>query len=761
MYQHKTITSLNDFFTELNKRQNGGVYFYRINGYNQQINEFIQKYYDVARKTGVVIEGRIENPTEANLAYYNEIMGMSFQLSVDFIDAGLKKWLPRLNSLQRQNVATAIFSYLQSLVSSGKTENMIRNAYIKFMCWLYYKFERVLNCLGTNNVPKILYEGDVSNYELMLLSVISNAGCDVVLLQYNGDSNYLKLDPTSSVSTELKMAGMAPFPNDFNLKKVRNDIESNVNRDKIQANKPNLLNCTNAWIKGNGFDDILTLPSKRGDDLRLFYNCFIRVNGAEDKLYYSEKLFKLYQELSSTRKNLLIIDNNIPAPTMDEINYVKRKLYTSPEAMLADLSNNLKYISNLELQKLVINALVEVIMEESKKAGSNLNKLTNKAVYLICWIRRYYSKLFSNWKLHDVGCFILFGGCETSSEALFLKMLSKLPLDVLIFVPDLSGRCCLTDKMLYEINYNDTLHLTQFPQESAVLQMATAAYNAERELDSIMYNETGIYRNRQYGKATAVTLKTSYEEIDILWPQDLKYRTGFSTTAESVTVPAIFAKVCGVKNRDVNKYWADMKRLFTQETYVVGNIPFVSRQQNNPMRQFVAEFFRNGKVQFNAIKSHRAYQYSYLREETQDYILSKLQMLIDSKIIRGTFENGMEYNIVSLVLNMDRDILRLIQNFDFTKRNPKLVYIYTTEAQIPVEDSIMLAFLNLIGFDIVIFVPTGYQSVEKNFTKQIVEEHQLGEYVYDLRVPDFRKINATKDEPESGSWRRKFFKRGS
>ena len=64
-------------------------------------------------------------------------------------------------------------------------------------------------------------------------------------------------------------------------------------------------------------------------------------------------------------------------------------------------------------------------------------------------------------------------------------------------------------------------------------------------------------------------------------------------------------------------------------------------------------------------------------------------------------------------------------------------------------------------FDIVIFVPTGYQSVEKNFTKQIVEEHQLGEYVYDLRVPDFRKINATKDEPESGSWRRKFFKRGS
>lgn len=760
MYQHRTINGLNDFFTELNNRQNSGVYFYRINGYNQQIDEFIKKYYQIARKTGIIVEGKIENPTDANLEYYNEIMGMAFQLSMDFIDAGLKKWLPRLNQLQRQTLTSAIYIYLQSLAGSGKTENMLKNAYIKFMCWLYYKFERILNQLGNNNVPKVLYEGNVSNYELMLLSVLSNAGCDVVLLQYNGDSNYLKIDPKSSVSTELKMAGMTAFPADFNLKKVRKEIESTPN-PQMMGVKPKLTNCTNAWIKGNGFDDILVRPNKRGTDPNLFYNCFIRFNGAEDKLYYTEKLFKLQQELSVTRKNLLIIDNSIPSPTVEEVGQINRNLYPSPVAMLASLSNNLKYISNLELQKLIINALYEVIMEESKNPENNLNKLTNKTIYLVCWIKRYYAKLFSGWKEPDIGCFIFFGGCKTSSEALFLKLLSRLPLDVLVFVPDLSETCYLSDSKLYDINYDHSLQLTQYPRDSVGMQMATAAYTAERELDSIMYNDTGIYRNRQYGKATAVTLKTSFEEIDILWDQELKYRTGFSTTSESVTIPAIFAKVCGVKDGNVQKYWSDMKRMFTPETYVVGNIPFVNVQQFNPMRQFVAEFFKNGKLQYNAIKSHRAYQYSYLREETQDYILGKLQMLIDSKIIRGTFETGMEYNIVSLILNMDKEILRLIQNFDFTKKNPKLIYIYTTEAPIPIEDSIMLAFLNLIGFDIVIFVPTGYQSVEKNFTKQIIEEHQLGNYVYDLRVPDFRRVVATKDEPQAGSWRRKFFKRGS
>ena len=52
---------------------------------------------------------------------------------------------------------------------------MLKNAYIKFMCWLYYKFERIVNMLGESKIPKILYEGDISNYELLLVSVLSNA----------------------------------------------------------------------------------------------------------------------------------------------------------------------------------------------------------------------------------------------------------------------------------------------------------------------------------------------------------------------------------------------------------------------------------------------------------------------------------------------------------------------------------------------------------------------------------------------------------
>ena len=127
-------------------------------------------------------------------------MGMNFQMSMEFISTSLKKWLPRMNDFQRQNVSASIYDSLDTMRKAGKTENMLKNAYIKFLCWLYYKFERIVNQLGENNIPKILYEGNVSNYELMLISILSNAGCDVVMLQYQGDLGYLKVDPNSVLS---------------------------------------------------------------------------------------------------------------------------------------------------------------------------------------------------------------------------------------------------------------------------------------------------------------------------------------------------------------------------------------------------------------------------------------------------------------------------------------------------------------------------------------------------------------------------------
>lgn len=757
MFEHKTLTNLDEYFIALNSRQDKSVFFYRINGYNDTIKTFIQKYYETARTSGIIIEGKIPNPDEKNLNYYQEIMGMSFQFSMEFISTALKKWLPRMNDYQRNNVAASIYDTLDIMKKEGKNENILKNAYIKFMCWLYYKFERIVNHLGEEKIPKILYEGVISNYELKIFDILSKSGCDIVILQYKGEESYLKLDADSKVSSEYKLNTLTAFPDYFNIKWMRNEMEKQLNIQKLYGKRSSMVSSTNTWIKNKGFVDILQPIRTRGDEQNTFYNCFIRINGAEDKRIYLNELYQFQLEIKNSKRNLLIIEKNISQPTMEEINDIHRKNYNTLENMIMDLSKNIVYTANIELERLMKQGFIDIIMEESKAPDMNLNRLSNKAVYLLSWLKRYQTILFLNWKMTDISCFIYLGGCKNENEALFVRLLSKLPIDVLILNSNLNQVCCLKDDFLCEINYTDSVSVEKYPTENTNVRIGTVAYHAEQDLDTMMYQDSGIYRNRQYSKALAVTLQTMYEEIAILWNQELKYRPSFSVMNSTVNVPVIFAKISGVKSKDMKQYWLFIKSLIVEETFVIKNVPFIESTDSNPVKKYATDFYKNGRLMKEKIKEHSCYQYGFLREEIQDHILDKLQLLIEQQNIRGTFENGTEYTIISTVLNLNKDIIRMIQKFDFTKKNPKLIYINTTEKFISLEDSIITAFLNLVGFDVVFFVPTGYQSVEKYFKKLVMEEHQIGDYVYDLHTPDFNSIS-------SGtrlSWREKIFKRGN
>ena len=756
MFEHKKLQDLSDYFLELKNRKETGVYFYRICTYNEQIHAFIQKYFEAARASGVIIEGKIANPTEKNLAYYSEMMGMDFQMSVGFFAFHLKKWLPRMNDGQRQNVAAAVYDALDALRRSGKNENMLRNAYIKFMCWLYYKFERIVNQLGKDQPPKILYEGDVGSYERMMLSVLSNAGCDVVLLQYKGDGAYRKLDPKSIYSDEWKQQGAGAFPDYFNLKWMQNEILEQAKRERLCGPKPSVENCTNAWIAGKGLLDVLTLREDRGSDPAFFYNCFLQINGVEDKLSCVSDLHQFYLSIRKSGRGAALVENEISKPTMEEIGGIRRKNYDQKEHMLLDLSANLSCSFNEELQRLMKKAFVSVLEEASLMQDMNLNKLTNKAVYLLCWLKRFQAGLFSKQTPPETGCFIYLNGCKNENEALFLRFLAKLPVDVLILNPGRQKTYPIADPVFYEINYTDVFAMDEFPADGVKIRMGTAAYHAEREPDALMYQDSGMYRSQQYKKAEAVTLSTTYEEIAILWDQELKFRPNFSTMESVVALPVMFAKVSGVKDADVTQYWAGIKTLMTKDVFLVKNAPYLKPVDVNPIKAHAAEFFKNRKLMREKIKSHKCYPYGALRKEVQEHILDKLALLIQQKTIKGTFLNGMEYTVISTVLNLPKEIARLLQKFDFTKKNPKFVYINTTEEMPSLEDAILAAFLNLAGFDVLYFTPAGYQGIESYYNENSMEEHQIGEYLYDLSVPDFNR------ESFGGrlSWREKIFKRG-
>ena len=164
---------------------------------------------------------------------------------------------------------------------------------------------------------------------------------------------------------------------------------------------------------------------------------------------------------------------------------------------------------------------------------------------------------------------------------------------------------------------------------------------------------------------------------------------------------------------------------------------------------------RNGRLNRSAVKAHKNYRYGFLKEETQDYILEKLSAFLEADVIKDQSSGGLEYRIIHIALNMDSGILRLIQKFDFTSVNPKVVYISTGENIISRSDSILLAFLSRLGFDVVFYVPTGYQSAEKYYTDGVMSCLETGEYMFDLAVPDLSKRIA---DPKKSIFKRIFGK---
>ncbi len=908
LFKHIKIQSLDDFFVPLSGRSEKGIYFYRFNKTSDKIDEFIYKYYNAARKSGVVIDGKIGNPTESNLSYYQEIMGRDFQMSMGFISDALKKWLPRMRSIQRENIAGAIYDVLDGLRRSGKNENMLKNAYIKFMCWLYYKFEGVVEQMNGENIPKIFFVGDIVGYEFMLINILADAGCDVVFVQPHGDVSYLKVDENLERSFEYvgengaaEQNMVREFAADFSIKSMLENHDFKAQRENSQGtiklqpgvqetkshgtggsqvdvqniqrqesgipqaeekstkslqNKKNLnikvqsteadninsmadrggsqpkisykvstRNCTNVWIEGNGLDDFLQPAGVRKDRFRklyenerrtekvnnvenvqnlhnirntekvnnienaqnlhnirniennlgngmfsadnaqgygadkdkIFFNCYVRINGVWDKLIYENELYQFYLSLKAMKRNVVVISELIPKPDVDEIAKIRRGNYRDVFQLVKGLELNINFTENPIVSEFLINSFEDTVYGEADRlgTGANINKILNKAVYLLCFINRYQTQLFKNFSYDNIPCFIYMGGCNDENEAMFMHFLARTPIDVLILCPNRAERCRLEDNILYDINYEEQLAIDKFPIQNSGLHIGTAAYHAERELDTLMYNDDTIFRDKQYDKARTVSLQTMDREIKILWETEIKYRTGFSTVDGFVNIPVIFSKFSGVKDGNVREYMIMLKKLMTPETVVVDKVPNILSTDANPIKEYATEFFKNGRLHRDKIKKSRAYRYGFLRDEMQDYILDKLEFLIAQKYIKGTFENGTEYTIVSVALNLPKEVTRLLQAFDFTKKNPKLLYINTSDELISLEDTIYLTFLHLLGFDVALFVPTGY-NMEKYFNLKLMEEHQLGDYIYDIKIPDWESIPLSLHT----SWRDRLFRHG-
>ncbi len=511
---------------------------------------------------------------------------------------------------------------------------------------------------------------------------------------------------------------------------------------------------TNTWIIGNFESDSLKRDRERGSTQEKFCNAFIRLTGVEDKTRYTQELFYWKNKLEHLGKNVVVIEGIQPA-TVQEVQKISPQNYEVLTELLGDLTRKI-HCNNSQVRNQTIKSFIDLIIEEGEKG--NFGRLRNKAISLVAWFNRYINDIYKNNSYENLPVFIYFSTCKNETEALFLRLLASLPIDVILINPNLEEKCTLVDSRIFDVKHENSMNLEKFPEAIDEVHFTTVAYNAEKDLETMIYDETGLFKLRQHSNAHSVTLKTMYEEIFLLWNQEIKMRPSFEILKDKVVIPTITAKVSGIKNKDLTAYWRNVQNLNSMDTYVITDKHFYDKQSE----QFnTLDCIRINKVIRENITKNPDYKYGIYREEIQNYILDKLEELIESRLIRGTFEKGTEHTILKVVMNLDKRIMRLIQSLDFTKKNPKIVLINTGEEGYKLEESIVIAYLHLIGFDVLMFTPTGYRVIENHYTQPFFVEHDIGDFMYDLAIPTYiqgEKIgeNATNIETQDGFFKKLF-----
>lgn len=759
MFTLAETSILNNILQPVNSRQSKCAYFIRTNNYSHEIEQFLKQLVSGRKDYGLLILEKLNNPDEKQLEYYETIIGNNFENNQQFIINTLQKWLPQLSSYQQNIIAESTLDVFNILLQEGKSSNMLKNIFVKFMCWSYYKLNSIMNRLGQDNLPKIIYTGSISNHELLYLRLIAECGCDV-LMCIKDSASYAKADKNGSLSFLYNDKSPKNFPDDFNQTYILNlgnnnqaqNIKVNtaaqnasINRENTRRSSINIpqsapLVNTNTWLSGDILNDILKEQSERGSQ-EFIYNAFIKVKGVWSKNTYSKDLF-LWQKKIKQDNRVLWEVKSLDVPTVKETERVPRRNITSKEDIIGLLYPLMWRISIPKVDNIIYKAFYDTIMEDSEE---KLNRLNNKAVYILCWFNRYAPKLFETYsKTGKNPVIVYFNGCKNNFETIFFKFLSKLPVDILILCPKAEDVCLLEDKMLFVKEYSDYLNIDEMPVSTDDTVVSTTAYNAEQELTNTLYADSGLYRNRQYHYADSVKLQTMLEEINILWHEPGIVRPGFETVNNTVLLPVIAAKINGVKDNNKRLYWENVRKKLGDDTLFISQQPYM--RDNISSKIEASSVFKNGKLLKDKIKSHPNYNYKILKNETQEHIFDKLQRLIDSKIIAGTFSNGMEYRIINVVLNMDKDVIRLIQKFDFTKDIPKIVALACSERNFSLNDAILFAFLHFIGFDIIIYAPTGYQVVESYYSEPLFVNYEAGEYVYDYQPSDMNTTIAAAQE---------------
>lgn len=437
--------------------------------------------------------------------------------------------------------------------------------------------------------------------------------------------------------------------------------------------------CRNVWMKE---PDPLQEIQRRPEGLNTI---FCEIKGTNCIANYAEDLFKLRRSLS----DCIVISGKIPNPTVDE----GKQEVTG-----------------------IAKPVLQRFLREKRITGNDA-----KVLKALCC--RYFSQVSKA----KVGTLLYYGSITEKKEIQLLDFAKELPMDVIILNHakeesyDFKG-----DFMVIEEEFASPL--AQFPDEV----LATGAASVEKTLDQVLYGDENFSRPNQYSDVESIILNVTKEDVTGLWGEEIKMRTGYGIENGKVIVPTLYAQITGLGNSSKRSY-----------------IDFVSDLTQNSMC-FVTEALEISPIKLKGDSSLKTMSDKHFNKKFAEKVLSMTPLSILSQekqnlLIEKANEMIKKYkfnsiwdvlNFAGILFAIPEALAQLIHVWDLTKVNPKIVMVLTGTRKLEPKEEVMLQYLHAIGFDVLLFVPTGYGLVTEDLLRSGLQKIDLGNYNFSIQYSE-------------------------
>lgn len=711
--------------------RNNQSILYLIKGTNNAVetSDILKNY--SSKCTEIFFNREIAKPTYDEVQVLNNLSFIK-SLNLDDVTKDVFSVFSGLDTNSKGLLSESLTQVFSECLANRLSPTMIKNGYIRCLNTLNNRLSKVTYALQNDN--RILYVGKPDKYDILAFTVLGLCGVDVIICDFDTGM-------TSECMCINRFVCIMGNETNVNL-----SFLNYINQGIADVNKG--IAVANEWVNFKEYknlEDSLKLLSFSLTDR--FENDVWKVlhlefQGVDNDINYANILDNFMINLKASGRPFMLLNKSILKPTYEEVEKYKSLNIKN----VFDVFNIYPVLKSTG----VIAKYGEILDRKIEEQHfPDDRKKENYRESMLLWTMRVLDLFYNIPQLNMMPLIVSFN-ILNEKEKDFIELLSCLPLDMAVFYPNYQiayhSEVAVSDMKVFMIGEKNT-KIVAYPENTGVGKVATTAYNAERELDTLLYTDTSMFRIKQFKEINPIVLKTTYEEVGILWDEPAKFRPSFESVGNLVTVPTIFTKINGVNET----YKSDIKSKLGNNTVFFDTFPIQLQpsviDDGKSLRDFTKLLVFKDSVDFKRLKNSKYYKFGVYSEETQNLIFEKVFKLITMNWC-ATPDKNLPYEILDTVFRIPSNIMQMIHNYDFTGEIPKIIIYNGSNTPCSLSDCILIMFLKLIGFDIVIYAPTGYRVVEQYISNQLFNEMTIGQFDFNLEHIDFSYVssNTTKKQ---------------